>query len=54
MRVLQEALACLPEGVEKVRLRSDTAAYQVNLLKYCAEGRNKQGGWTVSASYHKM
>ena len=34
-RVLQEALQCLPEGVNKVRLRSDTAGYQHDLLKYC-------------------
>ena len=35
LRVFKEALHCLPEGVEKVRLRSDTAGYQHNLLKYC-------------------
>jgi hypothetical protein len=34
-RVLQEALEMLPEGVEQVRLRSDTAAYQHDLLRYC-------------------
>ena len=30
-RVLEEALALLPEGVEQVRLRSDTAGYQQEL-----------------------
>lgn len=34
-RVLQEALTLLPEGVEKVRVRSDTAAYQHELLRFC-------------------
>ena len=44
LRVLREALVNLPEGVEKVYLRSDTAGYQVNLLKYCAEGHNERFG----------
>jgi hypothetical protein len=43
-RVFAEALACLPEGVEKVYLRSDTAGYQVDLLRYCAEGQNERFG----------
>lgn len=41
---LQEALSLLPEGVEKVRLRSDSAGYQTNLLRYCAEGRDERFG----------
>jgi hypothetical protein len=44
LRVLQEALALLPEGVEQVYLRSDTAGYQQELLKYCAEGQNPRFG----------
>lgn len=44
MRVLQEALAALPEGVEKVRLRSDTAGYQRELLSYCAGGKDERFG----------
>jgi len=44
LRVLQEALACLPEGVTHVRLRSDTAGYQHDLLQYCAEGKNERFG----------
>ena len=37
LRVLKEALGHVPAGVEKVLMRSDTAAYQKELLKYCAE-----------------
>jgi hypothetical protein len=50
-RVLQEALRCLPETVSKVRLRSDTAGYQHDLLKYCDREENKRFGrieFTVS------
>lgn len=43
-RVLTEALACLPQGVDKVFLRSDTAGYQADLLRYCAEGRDPRFG----------
>ena len=34
----------LPEGVTKVYLRSDTAGYQHDLLKYCEKGKNKRFG----------
>lgn len=44
LRVLQESLELLPEGVKKARLRSDTAAYQQEVLKYCAEGKNERFG----------
>jgi hypothetical protein len=44
LRVLRQALDSLPEGVEKVYLRSDTAGYQVNLLKYCAQGDSERFG----------
>ena len=44
MRVLEESLEVLPEGVEKVYFRSDTAAYQQSLLRYCAEAKNKRFG----------
>jgi hypothetical protein len=37
-------LGCLPEGIDKVRLRSDTAGYQHNLLKYCATAANSHFG----------
>jgi hypothetical protein len=39
LRVLKEALNMLPAGVEKLYLRSDTAGYQHDLLKYCEEDR---------------
>ena len=44
LRVFQEALDGLPEGVEKVYLRVDTAGYQKDLLKYCTEGKNGRFG----------
>jgi hypothetical protein len=44
LRVFQEALAILPEGVKKVYYKSDTAAYQKELLSYCAEGQNERFG----------
>lgn len=44
LRVFTEALECLPEGVEEVRLRSDTAGYQHDLLRYCAMGKNERFG----------
>jgi hypothetical protein len=33
-----------PSGVQKIRLRSDSAGYQINLLRYCASGENKRFG----------
>lgn len=44
LRVLEDALACLPADVKQARLRSDSAGYQVELMKYCAEGRNERFG----------
>ena len=43
-RLFIEALANLPEGVEEVYLRSDTAGYQHDLLKYCEKGTNERFG----------
>ena len=43
-RVLQQALEHLPTGVNKVMLRSDTAGYQKELLKYCAKGQDERFG----------
>jgi hypothetical protein len=40
LRVLTEALQMLPQGVERVRLRSDTAGYQHDLLSYCEGGQS--------------
>jgi hypothetical protein len=44
LRVLQETLADLPEGVERVYMRSDTAGYQWDLLHYCGRGENERFG----------
>jgi hypothetical protein len=44
LRVFQESLAILPPGVKKVYFKSDTAAYQIDLLRYCAEGQNERFG----------
>ena len=44
LRVFTEALASLPEGVESVQMRSDTAGYQHDLLKYCDSGENTRFG----------
>ena len=43
LRVLEEAARLLPAGVRKLYLRSDTAAYQQDLLKYCAERAKTRG-----------
>ena len=44
LRVFKEALELLPEGVEQVRLRSDAAGYQHDLLSYCDKGGNGRFG----------
>jgi len=44
LRVLQETLEQLPAGVEKVLVRSDTAGYQQELLRYCAQGQSERYG----------
>ena len=44
LRVLAEAARLLPAGVSKLYLRSDTAGYQQDLLKYCAEGKTSASG----------
>ncbi|MFH1087288.1 MAG: IS1380 family transposase [Chloroflexota bacterium] len=44
LRALQETLDVLPEGVVKVYFRSDTAANQKDLLRYCAEGKSERFG----------
>ena len=36
---LKNFLAFLPEGIKKVRFRSDSAGYQIDLIKFCAEGK---------------
>lgn len=44
LRVLQEALDMLPEGVQTVSFRADTASYQHDLLSYMAEGQHPKYG----------
>jgi hypothetical protein len=44
LRVLKEALSALPEGVQKVYLRIDTAGYEWDLLEYCAEAESERFG----------
>ncbi len=44
LRVLREALGYLPAWVKKVRLRSDTAGYQHDLMGYCDQQENKRFG----------
>lgn len=44
LRVLQETLEILPQGIKRVYFKSDTAAYQIDLLRYCAEGQNVRFG----------
>jgi len=42
LRVLKEALEALPEGIERVRVRSDTAGYQHDVLRFMATGDEGQ------------
>ncbi len=44
LRVFKKSLEALPKSVDKVYLRSDTAGYQWDLMRYCAEGKNERFG----------
>ena len=44
LRPFKEALDLVPPGVNQVYLRSDSAGYMVDLLQYCAEGKNRRFG----------
>lgn len=44
LRVFKESLEKLPSGVKKVYMRSDSAGYQWDLLKYCATGESERFG----------
>jgi hypothetical protein len=44
LRLLRESLDLLPDGVETVSLRSDSAGYQWDLMRYCADGKNERFG----------
>ncbi len=43
LRVFTRALSLLPPGVKSVRLRSDTAGYQHDLMAYCDRGDKRFG-----------
>lgn len=49
-RVLEEALEQLPDGVERVRLRSDSAGYQHELMRFCEENEGSFGRIEFSIS----
>lgn len=44
LRILKESILMLPEGVEEIYIRSDSAGYQHELLKYCDDGENNRFG----------
>jgi len=44
LRILKEAIALLPSDVKQVNLRSDSAGYQEDLIRYCAEGDDSRFG----------
>jgi hypothetical protein len=44
LRILKESLLQLPPGIEDVYLRSDSAAYQHELLRYCDLGEHERFG----------
>ena len=44
LRILKEAIALLPSDVKQVFLRSDSAGYQEDLIRYCAEGDDPRFG----------
>jgi hypothetical protein len=44
LRVFKESLELLPLGVERVFLRSDSAGYQHDLMKYCDSGNDERFG----------
>lgn len=51
LRILKESILALPAGIEKIRVRMDSAGYQHDVLRYCAtgdEGRRDVIEFTVS------
>lgn len=38
LRTVNESIAALPDGVERVRVRMDSAGYQHDVLRFCATG----------------
>jgi hypothetical protein len=56
LRVVQEAVEMVPAGVQRISLRSDSAGYEVELLRYCAEGKSERFGvidFAVSSDVNK-
>jgi len=55
LRVFIHALSLLPAGVKTVRLRSDTAGYQHDLLSWCDRGTERFGriGFAIGADVTK-
>jgi hypothetical protein len=53
--VLKESLSMLPEGVEEVYFRSDSAAYQYDILNYCSKNETLYGkiGFAIAAEVCK-
>ncbi len=43
-RLLRDAIENLPSTVDSVSMRSDSAGYQIELLRYCAEGKSERFG----------
>ena len=41
---LKRVLALVPDGVKKICLRSDSAGYQTDILRFCAEGKVERFG----------
>jgi hypothetical protein len=41
---LKRVLSGLPEGIKNVQFRSDSAGYQIDLMKYCAFGKDERFG----------
>lgn len=53
-RILQEALKLLPSGVGEIRLRSDSAGYQWDLMRYCQKGwKDKKICFSISCDVSK-
>lgn len=49
LRLVQRAVAALPEGVEAVRVRSDSAGYTHDLMRWLED---KKHGYAISAKMH--
>jgi hypothetical protein len=56
LKELERALSYMPAGIKKVSLRSDSAAFQRELLSYCCEGKHERFGvidFTISCPVTK-